>query len=222
MVPVGDIELVNFPKRIHKRPRLLHFPDAVYHAVRGGEGVDRLGCRQRLVGQPGHGIVRFAGEHDRLGVRPLREDVAGAVVLLVGPGQFMLEDAVFIVVADRDAREQSGLGMCAHLLLIQVEAWHFILDKDPVVLHLPEVGCACVVHGVGVQIDIFRQIDLGTDDMQETVRTAFGQHTRLLGIDDIVRHTGHLLDEFGFRTPGSEWMDSDHGKKKKEIVDAFR
>ena len=49
------------------------------------------------------------------------ETMAGAIVFLIAPGEFVLLDAILLVLADGAECDQSGLYVLSHALLVDVE-----------------------------------------------------------------------------------------------------
>jgi hypothetical protein len=106
-------------------------PDGVLDAVVGGEVGDRRaggGSGDQLLGL----VAVRVGEQDRAGLRVERLDLAHAVVFLVRAGEFVLADAVAVVVGDRGGGDQAGLGVFAHDQAVGVVAGLRVADQDAV------------------------------------------------------------------------------------------
>jgi len=82
-------------------------------------------------------------------------------------------------------KHNARLHVIPHLLLIEVEAWLFFL-KERFADQPGEIGFPFLINSIIIKINIFRQIDLRFDHMEEAEWIAFRHLPGLIGIQDIV------------------------------------
>ena len=209
MMAVGHVQQGHARERGHQAARLRDPPHRVRYPVVGGEVVKRRRAHGR-----GHQRVDVravaVGEEDRLRLALHLHHVARPVVLLVRPGPLVLADPVVVVLVHGAAPDHAGLLAPAHAQAVDVEGWRALLGErylpDEPLQVLPALG----VHGVGVHVDAFGQVDLGTDHVQERVLPALGHRPRLRGVDHVVGNARHLGGAIGGRPPRPERMQSSH------------
>ena len=126
-------------------------------------------------GDQGIGSRRVGvGEQHRAGLRGKRLDLADTVVLLVGAGEFVLADAVAVVVGDRRGGDDAGLHVPAHGQPVGVVARRRIADQDAVGDQAGEILGGFGVDRGSVRVGVRRQVDLGLGNMQEVAGLAGG------------------------------------------------
>jgi hypothetical protein len=79
-------------------------------------------------------------------------------------------------------------------LLVNVEAWSGLAHEHADGLKLEKILPRLRVDGIAVRIRARRQVNFGPVDMQEAARPASGECGGFGGVDDIIRHAGHLGD----------------------------
>ncbi len=125
MMTVRDIQSV---ERVEGRAQRLDLrsrgdaPDRVHDVVRPRHGEQRFRRRGR-VDQLGERRVRAVREQHGPGLRVQRHDVTRAIILLVGPREFVAPDPVRLVGRDRGRERDAGLGAAVHDHPIDVERW---------------------------------------------------------------------------------------------------
>jgi len=174
VVAVGDVQVRDLAEDggdVRDPAGVGDHPEPVFDAVGGSEVVLRLAAAGRLDSgvEVGPGVV---GQEDRAGLGVELADVAGAVVLLVLPGQLVLADHVGVIVVHRRAGGQRGLNVIAHPLAVDVEAVGRIPEQHAVGDQALEVFLALMVDAIVVQIDAGGQVDLGLAHVEEGVGIA--------------------------------------------------
>ncbi len=213
VVPVGDVEARDGLEGGGDGLGVGDAPERMAHrlarSVVGDEVVERLGCRrgEQVLRE---GRVVGVGEHDRLGVGALREQVARAVVLLVGPRPLVAHDAPGVVLVDRDEAIQAGLRGATPRQAVGEEAGRVVLDERSRARHAVERVGARLVDGLGVLVDVVGKSDFGADDVQERALASAGEGARLGAGDDVVGDAGDLLGERGVGAEGAERADDGH------------
>ena len=146
-------------------------------------------------------------------MRRERVDVAGAVVLLVGPRLLVLLDEVRVVLGDRGAGDEPDLAVLAHPLRVDVEVRLGVRHEHAAVHQLRQVLPSLRVDRVGVLVDALGQVDLGARDVQEAVGVSLGERARLLRRDDVVGRGRDAGGERGGRAEGAKRGEDGHGWK---------
>ena len=209
---VGDVEAghaVEHGGQPGDRRRIVDHPDRVAHAV-GRDVGDRVAVRRPRDEAVRLRRIGIRQEH-RAGLRRERLDLADAVVLLVGAGEFVLANAVAVVVGDRRGGDDAGLDMLAQGQPIGVIARRRIADQDAVGDQAAEIVGRFGVDRGGVRIGIERQVNLGLGNVQEAerlpgrLRAGFGAGQHIVG------RGGNIGSAAGGRAQSAERLDEGHG-----------
>ena len=150
------------------------------------------------------------GKKHRLGIGVLLGDVAGAIVFLVAPREFVFLDAILLVLADRTERDQPRLYVLSHALLVDVERILGLARQNALGDELLQIRGTHGVDAVLVLINPFRQIDFRPADVQKRVRIALGQLARLRRIDDVIGNRGHAGRQLGLGPVRSKGLNQRH------------
>lgn len=206
---VGHIQFLHIAECPDESGRIRDSPDPVFNTITGRKMVKRI-APGNAVHQPADRAGIAEGEHHRLGMGLLGEDVACSVVFFVGARKLVLNDEVIVVILHRYAGKKTRLRTVMPFQLIDVEARCILLHKQAPLFEGIQIIGTFTVGFVGVQIKAFRQIDLRADNMKETVGVAVGHLTRFVCVDYIVRYTGYPVYLLRLWPPCSEWMDVYH------------
>ncbi len=152
--------------------------------------------------------VVLVGEENGLDVRILDADMDHAVVLLILAGKLVLLDLAGGVVVRMGAENQSVLGPLAHALGIDIVLFGAVLHQPAFLLPGLEIGYRLVIDRLRMFICDGIEINLRLGDVQERFFT--GHLFGLLGVEDIVRGSGHLGDQFPGRTDRRERFNAHH------------
>ena len=130
--------------------------------------------------------------------------MADPVLLLVGPGVLVLFDDIVVVVVDRGAGDDAGLGPAAHGLGIDIVAGGLVLDEaalaDPAVQEVARLPVDAVV----IDVDAFGQGGLGPVDREEGPRMVLYIGAGLLPGVDVIGKGGDLRCQAGRGSAGAE------------------
>lgn len=217
VVSVGDVGGVEFFVGGDEGCVFLDAPDGVSYAVGCGEVVERLAggvCFDEAF----EVVVVFVEEEDGAGVGVEGEDVAGAVVFFGLPCFLVLFDDVVGVVVDVAAGDDADLGEFAgalgglegHGLAVDVDAGRVVAEEGAVGDEAFEVVLGGLVDGVGVGIGVGREVDVGTDDVEEGEGVALGESGGFVAVDDVVGDGSDAFGGFGCGSEGLERVDSEH------------
>jgi len=177
---VGDVDRVHgveTARQLRLCFGVAHHPKRVADAiVSRGVGVRRAGRqpREQFVNDQCGGIAN----QDRPGVRAQRLDLAHAVVLLRCLGEFVLANAVGIVISYRCCRHQPRLPVLAHDDAVDVVARRRIANEHARLQHAVEIVRGFRVDLRRVRIGIRRQIDFRLGDVEEAPRFARSARSR--------------------------------------------
>ena len=120
---VGDVERLDAAEQFDQpgdRRRVGNSPDRVADPVRRRDVVERLGGADTV--HDGIDLrLGAVGKKHRLGIGVLLGDVPGAIVFLIAPREFVFLDAILLVLPNRAERDQTGLDVLSHALLVDVE-----------------------------------------------------------------------------------------------------
>ena len=179
-------------------------------AVIGGDVGDRRAGRGGGDQLLGFVAVRVR-KQDRAGLGVERLDLANAVVFLVHAGEFVLADAIGIVVGDRRGGDQTGLRVGAHDQPVSVVTGLGVANEDVggdqflQVLGRLGINLGCVM------IHFRRQIDLGLGNVQEGVGFAGGADARFIAGKHVIRRRGDGSGVFGTRPQAGKRTDQGAG-----------
>jgi len=213
VMPVGHVELRNGPEGVRERLGVGGAPDRVAHGAGefrfGLEVVERLGLG-RLFGEAFDLGVAPVGEHDRLGVGALGEDVARAVVFFGRARLFVLQDGAVVIFAHSHAAEEARLRTPVHHEAIDVEGRRVLGLHEARLGEAAQVFRALLIHLVSVLVGALRQVDLGANDVQEALVVALGEAARFFDAYHIVGHGGDGLGSVGARAQGAKRVQRGH------------
>ena len=194
------------------RGRCFHAPDRMADAVDSDKVVE-----WGAVGGIGHEAVHrrhvAVGQENRPGIGVELKAVAGAVVFLVLAGLFVLAHDILRIVINVAADHQTGLGMRAHDLAIDVQVLAGLPDQRATLLKLGKGLGTLGVDAIIMNVDAVREVDLRAGDMQEAVRVAGGEGAGFGGIHDIVGDRRKGGSAFRGGTQGGKRFDL-HGSKQ--------
>ena len=127
-------------------------------AIVGGQvGDGGAGCG---LGKQALGFIAVrVGKQRRAGLGIERFNLAHAVVFLVRPREFMLADAVAVVMRHRCGDDQPRLRVLAHHQPVGVITRFALADQDTVVDQPAEIFRRLGIHLGRVRIDVFGQVD---------------------------------------------------------------
>ena len=213
VVAVGDVEHVHAGEGLDDGLTVGQRPDGVLDVVLGPEVVQRLALHGLGDGCV-DGVVAAVRQHHGLSVGPLLQQVARPVVFLVGASVLVLEDHVGVVLGGGHEADDAGLRPPVHDEAVDVEARHGVADEGLGGGQRAERLGALRVDLIGVLIGALRQIDLGTDDVEERVLVARREGAGLVDRDDVVGDRGDVLGEFGRGSERPERTDGGHEAKR--------
>ena len=209
VVAVGDVEQRHFGEAARELFGRGRAPDGVAHAVVGLEVVERLadglGLDERV-----EAAVGAVGQEDGAGLRAQGQDVARAVVLLVGARALVLADDVGVVLVHGAGGGDAHLRVPAHADAVDVEVWFVLFDERALRLEPLEILARLRVDLVRVDVRALGQVYLGARDVEEAQRVVGGQGARLLRVDHVVGDGGDLPDLVSGRAQGAERVDGGH------------
>ena len=211
-MPVGDVERGYGGKRSNdsRRRGLRHAPHHVPHAVGGGEVEQRLAIGDRLHG--GIHVGRDAvGQEHRPGLRAQRQDVARAIIFLIGARLLVLLDKVARVLVQRVTGRHAGLHVRAHVQAIDVKTRRVFHHERRRPAQAIEVVVGARVDLVRVDVGTGRALDFGARHAQEAERVVAGQRGRFVAVHDVVGHRRHARHRCGRGTQGGKREYRGHG-----------
>ena len=139
--------------------------------------------------------------------------MAGAVVLLVAAGRFVLLDDAGIVFGGGSGARDADLRAAVHGERVDVEVRLGIMGEGGRRAEALEVRERLVVHGVGMNVRARGELDLGAGDAEESQGIAFGELRRFGGVHDVVGDGGDLRGFGGTGHEGVEGSENSHGKR---------
>jgi hypothetical protein len=182
----------------------------------------KVGNRRSLAGGGNQLLCLVAvrmSQQDRPGLGVQCLDLADAVVLLVGAGEFMLANAVVIVVLDRGCGDQPGLRVRAHDQTVGVVASLLVpyedasIDQTFEILGRFGVNLGCIV------VNALRQINLGLRNMQEGKGLAGSAKAGLVTGKNVVGRCGYRSSVFAARTQTGEGADQRLGGSQLRLLE---
>ena len=173
------------------------------HAIVGGDIHLRRRLRN-LVHDRIHRGGAAIGQKHRAGLGVQRLNLAHAVVFLVGAGEFVLADAVAVVIGNRGRSHDAGLAVRPHHQPVDIIVSPGVALEHAVPEHPVKILPAPGVHRRTVRVGARGQINLGLGDMQKTPRPALCASARLLGAQNIVGRRGDIRGAAGRRAQASE------------------
>ena len=193
--------------------RLADRPGGMPHAVGGGE--IRVG-RPRGVGRSQiiHELGCAINQEDGAGLRVERFDMAHAVVLLVGVGQFVFFDEAAEIIVATGGGGQAGLAVAAHDLAVEVESGLGVANQGAIGQQPRELFPAPGIDAGVVGVDVFRQVDFRLADAQKAQRVAARQGAGLRRRHDVIRQFADTPGQFGLRAHSGKWGDVSHQEAK--------
>ncbi len=199
MMPVRDVQRRHVLERRHDRGADFGLgpPDRVLDAVGGREIVERRGGRA-LRHRARERVAVAEREQHWPALRARLDNVARAVVFLVGPRLLVLLDQAAVVFVDRKAGGDAGLLVTAHAQPVEIHGRTRLLDERRLLQRL-EVRDRARVDRIRVRIGVGRQVDFGAGDVQEAGGIA-GQRAGFVRVDDVVGDGGDAGSQFGTRT----------------------
>ena len=198
VVAVGDVQGGELRKGFDPRLRVLYSPDPLSDAEWTIEGINRLAA-DGILDKVGNTVRVPERQKDQPCLRSDSEHVAGAVGYLVGAGFLVLLDQIAVVLVDRAARDDAGLGVVAVLKLIDVDSGFAILEEHTAIEHRLQILPGTVEDSFAVGYSVRRELALGPRDAEKAEVVAPYHLANFLVVDDIVGDAG---DVFGRITRG--------------------
>ena len=209
MVSVGDVERGHVGERGRNRgaDARLSLPERVDDPVGRGDVVERR-TGDDLSDRGVHGGTPAVREQHRPALRPGLDDVARAVVLLVGPRLLVLLDEVAAVLVHRERGGDAGLDVATHLQAIDIDRRRGVL-LERFRLERRERRGGLRVDGVVVRVRVGGEVDFGPRHVQKAQRIA-SQRPRLRGAHDVVGNGGNAGRVVAARAEGSKGSNVGH------------
>jgi hypothetical protein len=120
----------------------------------------------------------------------------------------MLSNDVIFVIVYMDAPNQAGLRAAVHDLAVQIKRRAAIAHENSRSDEGIEGFAGLAVYPRIVWVDISREIDVGSSNVQEAVGITEAQLCSLIPADDIVRHSSDLGSQLGLGPKRIEGMES--------------
>ncbi len=189
MMSIGDVksgDACEFVLDEFDLRRVADDPRSVPHAVRRGEiHIRLLGCF--FASEFVKGRLGAVGQEYRAGLGIQRLNVPDAVILFVGPREFVFLDDVLQIFLATGRGHQAHLRMLDHDLAIEIKAGRRVLSQRALRDQLLEILAALGVNLRRVKIRAGRQIDFRFAHVQKTERIGRRDGARLIRRHDIVR-----------------------------------
>ena len=198
MVAVGDVERVHgieFLADGGDGRRLGNGPGSVAYAVGDDIGywLAIRRCSDQCINDGGLRV----GQQHRAGLCVERFDLANAIVFLVRAREFVLADAVGVVIGDRGGSNEPGLHMLPHDHPVGVEAWRRVAHQHASRDHVVQVCRGTGIDLGRVRVNVCRQVDLGLRNVQKTPRLVGGSLTCFGAGEHIIGWGGNVAGTFG-------------------------
>src|SRR5690606_10916678 len=193
MVSIGYVESVDVCEQRDQPIGIGCSPEDVADAVLEGYVVDWLGLHN-----PSYQLIDLAdgavGQHHRLGVRPLGQNVTGPILLFRRTGLLVLEDAILVVVGDRYTTENAGLCPPIHHQSVYIDGGDVLHDRVLTPTKCFKIFSPLGIDGIIVLVGALREIDLGANHVQKAPRLPFRKASCLLRIYYVIRNARDLLN----------------------------